>query len=80
MSKQRHSARLRLQLRDRFIDRIAELKLVEVEAASKLGLSRGQMSRLEAQEDNFTLNLPIDAAASIGVVMRMTATRPNRCG
>jgi hypothetical protein len=34
------------------------------------------MSRLKAQEDIFTLDRLIDAAANIGITVRMTATRP----
>jgi hypothetical protein len=34
------------------------------------------MSRLKAQEDIFTLDRLIDAAANIGTTVRMTATRP----
>ena len=74
------SAALRAQLRERIVSRIAELKLRDFEAAEQLGFSPGQMSRLRAGEDIFTLDRLIDAAASIGVVMRMTANRPCRCG
>jgi predicted XRE-type DNA-binding protein len=70
------SAVLRVQLRERIIDRIAELKLKDFEAAEKLGLSPGQMSRLRQGEDVFTLDRLIDAAANIGITVRMTATRP----
>ncbi len=70
------SARLRAQLRQRILDRIAELKLKDVEAAEKLALTPGQMSRLRAGEDIFTLDRLIDAAAKIGITVRMTATRP----
>ena len=37
---------LRAQLRDRIINRITELKLKDFEVAEELGLSPGQMSRL----------------------------------
>ena len=76
MPKQPPSAALRAQLRDRIIDRIAELNLKYVEAAEQLGLSPGQMSRLRVGEDIFTLDRLIDAAANIGITVRMTATRP----
>ena len=80
MPKQPPSAPLRTQLRERIIDRIAELKLKDVEAAEQLGLSPGQMSRLRQGEDVFTLDRLIDAAAHIGVTVRMSATRPYRQG
>jgi predicted XRE-type DNA-binding protein len=69
---------MRAQLRQRIIERIAELKLKDVEAAAELGLSPGQMSRLRQGEDLFTLDRLIDAAARIGVTVRMSATRPYR--
>lgn len=70
------SAPLRAQLRERILGRIAELKLNGVEAAEQLGLSAGQMSRLRRGEDVFTLDRLIDAAAQIGISVRMSATRP----
>ena len=76
MAKQAPSAPLRAQLRERIIARIAELKLRDFEAAGRLGLSQGQMSRLRQGEDVFTLDRLIDAAANIGISVRMTATRP----
>jgi predicted XRE-type DNA-binding protein len=70
------SAPLRAQLRERILSRIAELKLRDVEAAEQLGLSVGQMSRLRQGEDIFSLDRLIDAAAHIGISVRMSATRP----
>ena len=80
MPKQPPSAPLRAQLRDRIIDRIAELKLKDFEAAEELGLAPGQMSRLRTGDEVFTLDRLIDAAANIGITVRMTATRPYRRG
>ena len=70
------SAPLRAQLRVRILSRIAELKLKDIEAAAELGFSPGQMSRLRQGEDIFTLDRLIDAAAHIGISVRMSATRP----
>ena len=70
------SAPLRAQLRARILGRVAELKLRDVEAAGKLGLSPGQMSRLRQGEDIFTLDRLVDAAAHLGIRVRMSATRP----
>jgi predicted XRE-type DNA-binding protein len=80
MPKHPPSAPLRAQLRERIINRIAELKLKDFEAAEELGLSPGQMSRLKAEEDIFTLDRLIDAAANIGIAVRVSATRPYRRG
>ena len=80
MPKQPPSAPLRAQLRERIISRIVELKLRDFEAAQELGLSPGQMSRLRQGEDVFTLDRLIDAAANIGISVRMNATRPYRRG
>lgn len=80
MAKRPPSAALRAQLRNRIINRVAELTLKDFEAAEELGLSPGQMSRLRAQEDVFTLDRLIDAATNIGITVRMTATRPYRYG
>ena len=74
------SAALRAQLRERILSRILELKLKDVEAAAQLGLSAGQMSRLRAGEDIFSLDRLIDAAARIGFSVRMSATPPYRSG
>ena len=76
MPNQSPSAPLRAQLRERILSRIAELKLRDVEAAEQLGLSVGQMSRLRQGEDIFSLDRLIDAAAHIGISVRMSATRP----
>jgi len=80
MAKRPPSAPLRAQLRERIINRFVELKLKDFEAAEQLGLSPGQMSRLKAEEDIFTLDRLIDAAANIGITVRMSATRPYRQG
>jgi predicted XRE-type DNA-binding protein len=76
MARRPPSAALRAQLRERIINRITELKLKDFEAAEQLGLSPGQMSRLRQGEDVFTLDRLIDAAANVGISVRMTATRP----
>ncbi len=74
------SAALRAQLRERIINRIAELNLMDFEAAEQLGFSPGQMSRLRQCEDVFTLDRLIDAAANIDITVRMSATRPYHHG
>jgi predicted XRE-type DNA-binding protein len=76
MATRAPSAPLRAQLHERIIDRVAELKFKNFEAAEELGLSSGQMSRLRQGEDVFTLDRLIDAAANSGIAVRMSATRP----
>jgi predicted XRE-type DNA-binding protein len=76
MARQPPSAPLRAQLRQRIIARIAELKLRDVDAAAQLGFSPGQVSRLKAGADIFTLDRLIDAAANLGLSVRVTVTRP----
>ena len=80
MARQAPSAALRAQLRKKILKRIDELNLKDFEAAEELGLSPGQMSRLRAQEDVFSLDRLIDAAENIGITVRMSATRPYRQG
>ena len=71
------SAALRAQLRQRIRDRILELHIENAAmAAEQLGLSRAQMSRLNDDEDIFSLDRLVDAAARLGLTLRMTATRP----
>ena len=73
------SAALRAQLRQRIRDRTEELQIEDAAAAAeRLGFTRAQMSRLNGDEDIFTLDRLIDAAARVGLTVRMTATRPYR--
>jgi len=50
--------------------------LNRAEAAGELGLTRSQLTRLHADEDIFSLDRLVDAATAIGLIVRMTATRP----
>ena len=70
------SAKMRTLLRQRINRRIDELNLNRAEAAGRLGLTPSQLTRLHADEDIFSLDRLVDAAASIGLTVRMTATRP----
>ena len=76
MPKLQPSAALRAQLRQRIRDRTGELRIEHTAAAEKLGLSPAQMSRLNGDEDIFTLDRLVDAAARVGLTVRVTATRP----
>ena len=70
------SAQLRALLRARINRRIDELNLSRADAAAELGLTASQLTRLHAGEDIFSLDRLVDAAAAIGLTVRMTATRP----
>jgi len=70
------SAKMRALLRKRINRRIEELNMNRAEAAGELGFTRSQMTRLHADEDIFSLDRLVDAAAAIGLTVRMTATRP----
>lgn len=78
MPKRPPSVVLRAALRRRIRDRVAELQMSGAAAAQRLGFSPAQMSRLNRGDDIFTLDRLIDAAARIGLTVRMTATRPYR--
>lgn len=69
------SAILRAQLRDRIVRRIDELHLDRPAAGEMLGLTPAQMSRLACDQDIFTLDRLVDAAAEIGLTVRLAATR-----
>lgn len=70
------SSRLRMQLRKRIEKRIADLEFNRTAAARALGFTPAQMTRFAQGEDIFSLDRLVDAAAAIGLSVRMTATRP----
>lgn len=70
------STRLRALLRARINRRIDELNLGRADAAAELGFTASQLTRLYAGEDIFSLDRLVDAAAAIGLTVRMTAVRP----
>ena len=70
------SSRLRAQLRKRINRRIDELNLNRSGAADALGFTPAQMTRFAQGEDIFSLDRLVDAAAAMGLAVRMSATRP----
>lgn len=70
------SSRMRVHLRKRIEARIAELGLNRSGAAEALGFTPAQMTRFTQAEDIFSLDRLVDAADSIGLAVRLTATRP----
>ena len=80
MAKKPPSAALRQQLREKIQARIAQLNLTQAEAAQQLGLSAAQMNRLLNDQDIFSLDRLIDAAARLGLSVRLNVTRPYQHG
>lgn len=76
MDDEPQSARLRAHLRERIIDRIADLKMTRQQAGEAMGFNKSQMSRLMADEDVFSFDRLADAAEGVSLVVRVTATRP----
>jgi predicted XRE-type DNA-binding protein len=70
------SAYLRAQLREHMLSRITGLKLTRAQAAEAMGFNKSQMSRFMAGEDLFSLDRLADAAAALGLNLRLSATRP----
>ncbi len=70
------SVALRAQVRDKIIERLQQLALTREDAAALLGLAPAQVSRLRGGNDVFTLDRLIDAAAALGISVRLHATRP----
>jgi predicted XRE-type DNA-binding protein len=70
------SSLLRTELRDKINERLEQLALRREEAATLLGLAPAQVSRLRSGNDVFTLDRLVDAAAALGISVRMHATRP----
>jgi predicted XRE-type DNA-binding protein len=70
------SSRMRRQLRKRIEARIEELHLSRSGAAEALGFTPAQMTRFAQDEDIFSLDRLVDAADSIGLALRLNATRP----
>jgi predicted XRE-type DNA-binding protein len=78
MAARAPSTKLRKLMRQRICERIDALEMSRVEAGEKLGMNKAQMSRLIADQDIFSLDRLVDAAAAIGLEVRLTAVRPYR--
>jgi len=74
------STALRARLREKVRNRIAHLQITDAKAAGKLGFSPSQMSKLRADLDIFSLDRLIDAAARLGISVRLNEARPHRRG
>lgn len=76
MATRAPSTRLRKLLRQRIRERIESRNLSRKDAGERIGLNKAQMSRLFDDQDIFSLDRLVDAAASLGLDVRMTAVRP----
>ncbi|GEM_PF-1873854 len=76
MAKPASSAAIRNKLRAKIITRIAQLDLPRSAAQNAIGMTAAQFSRLEGNEDIFSLDRLVDAATRIGLTVRISATRP----
>lgn len=70
------SAAVRARLRARLVDRMNDLKLTRQMAAEMTGLSLAQLSRLHGDEDVFSSDRLMNAAETLGMVVRVSITRP----
>ncbi len=74
------SIKLRVLLRERILDRVADLGVSQKQAGEMMGLTQQQVSRLTAGEDVFSFDRLVDAAAGIDLEVRVKAVRPRRGG
>ncbi len=72
------SIKLRALLRERILDRVADLGVSQKQAGEMMGLTQQQVSRLTAGEDVFSFDRLVDAAAGIDLEVRVKAVRPWR--
>lgn len=70
------SNKLRKLMRKKICERIEARDMTRKDAGDKLGLNKAQMSRLFDDQDIFSLDRLVDAAAAIGLEVRMSAVRP----
>ncbi len=76
MSRPSASAVLRSELRAKIIARIERLGLARSAAGKALAMTAAQVSRLQGNEDIFSLDRLVDAAMRVGLAVRLSATRP----
>ena len=76
MASKSPSSAIRVALRKKILARVQDLGLSQAAAAVTLGLTRAQMSRLNADEDLFSLDRLVDAAERVGLTVTLSATRP----
>ena len=75
MAKPPMSAALRKELRAKINARIELLNLTHASVARALSMTIPQVSRLVQDDDIFSLDRLVDAAARIGLFVRISATR-----
>ncbi len=70
------SNRLRKLMRSKICERIEVKEMTRKDAGDKLGLNKAQMSRLFDDQDIFSLDRLVDAAAALGLEVRLSVVRP----
>ena len=76
MAKPTASAAMRKDLRAKIIARIEQLDIPNAAAGKTLQMTAAQVSRLQGNEDIFSLDRLVDAAVRIGLEVHLGATRP----
>jgi predicted XRE-type DNA-binding protein len=76
MARPSPSAAMRKELRTKIIARLEQLELPRAAAGKTLAMTPAQISRLQGNEDIFSLDRLVDAAVRIGLVVHLSATRP----
>ena len=76
MAKPSPSDAMRKDLRAKITARIEQLELPNSAAGKTLQMTAAQVSRLQGNEDIFSLDRLVDAAVRIGLEVHLNATRP----
>ena len=76
MARPSTSAAMRKELRAKIIARIEQLELPRPAVAKALVMTSAQVSRLQGNEDIYSLDRLVDAAVRIGLEVHLSATRP----
>ncbi|MFM9971666.1 MAG: XRE family transcriptional regulator [Burkholderiales bacterium] len=78
MATKAPSTQLRKLMRQRICQRIEALEMTRGAAGEQLAMNKAQISRLFDDQDIFSLDRLVDAAAAIGLEVRISAVRPYR--
>lgn len=78
MAAKSPSSLLRARLREKIRSRIEQLQMKDAKAASKIGFSPSQMSKLRADLDIFSLDRLVDAGARLGITVQMAGRTSRR--
>jgi hypothetical protein len=70
------SARLRADLRDKILSRMADRKMTRTQAGKTIGFTAAQMSLLYRGDDVFSADRLADAAQTLDLRLTLRASRP----